>query len=125
MVGGMEGVVDVEEEEEEEEEEELLLLVALLVKGVMDGVGMSLATFCFFVPLSRALMFHPRTDASLTNTKAMWNPVIGMDGNKKGGHIVQPNENCYITPAFSGAHNWAELPHDPCVLRGPQQRGQH
>ena len=72
MVGGIEGVVDVEEdeaegegeEEEEEEEEELLLLVALLVKGVMDEARMSPATFCFFVPLFRALMFHPRTDAS-------------------------------------------------------------
>ena len=31
----------------------------------------------------------------------------------------------YITPAFSGAQKWAELLHKPCVLRGPQQRGQN
>ena len=64
VVGGIEGVVDIEEEEEEEEEEELLLLVALLVKDAMEGVGMPPATFYFFVPLFRALMSHPRTDAS-------------------------------------------------------------
>ena len=43
---------------------------------------------------------------------------------------------CYITPAFSGvpkvkrdkiriggAHKWAEMLHDPCILRGPQSQG--
>ena len=53
-----------EEEEEDVEEEELLLLAEVLVKGVMEGVGISPATFCLFDPLSRAPMFHPRTDAS-------------------------------------------------------------
>ena len=28
----------------------------------------------------------------------------------------------YITPAFSGAHKWAEVLHNPCVLRGCQNR---
>ena len=57
----------VEEEEEvvvvvEEEEEEQLAEV--LAKGVMEGVSISLATFCFFLLLFMALMFHLRTDAS-------------------------------------------------------------
>ena len=38
--------------------------MALWVNGVMEGVGMSPVTFCFFVPLFGALIFHPRTDAS-------------------------------------------------------------
>ena len=44
---------------------------------------------------------------------------------------------CYITTAFSGvpnkgdkiriggAHKWAEMLHHPCILGGPQQRGQN
>ena len=31
----------------------------------------------------------------------------------------------YLTPAFSGAHMLAELLRNPCVLGGPQTRGQH
>ena len=31
----------------------------------------------------------------------------------------------YLTPAFSGAHKWAELLHNPCILGGPQTRGQN
>ena len=31
----------------------------------------------------------------------------------------------YTTLAFLGAQKWAELLHDPCVLRGPQQQGQN
>ena len=53
---------DHEEEEEEEVEEEGFAEV--LVKGVMEGVGISPAAFCFFLPLLRASMFHPWTDAS-------------------------------------------------------------
>ena len=30
----------------------------------------------------------------------------------------------YITPAFLGAQNWAEMLHNHCILGGPQQRGQ-
>ena len=60
------GVVEEEEEGEEEEgeEEEEEGLVEVLVKGVMEGVGISPATFCFFLPLFKASMLHPRTDAS-------------------------------------------------------------
>ena len=29
----------------------------------------------------------------------------------------------YITPAFSGAQNWADWLHNPCLLGGPQQWG--
>ena len=53
----------VEWEEEEEDNEEALLVVALLVKGVMEGVGVS-ATFCFFVLSFKAPMSHLRTHAS-------------------------------------------------------------
>ena len=58
--GGMVGVRDVVggvewEEEEEEDDEEALLVVALLVKGVVEGVGVS-ATFCFFVLSFKAPM---------------------------------------------------------------------
>ena len=63
VVGGIGGVVE-EGEEEEEDEEELLLLREVLVKGVMERVGISPATFCLFDPLLRAPTFHPRTDAS-------------------------------------------------------------
>ena len=38
-------------------------MLTLLVKSVMDGVGISPVTFRFFVLLFRALMFHARTDA--------------------------------------------------------------
>ena len=31
----------------------------------------------------------------------------------------------YITPAFLGAHKWAEFLRNPCILGGPQQRGQN
>ena len=31
----------------------------------------------------------------------------------------------YITSAFSGAHKWAELLRNPCVLWGPQKRGHY
>ena len=62
--GGIGGVVDEEEEEEEVEEEEEEELAEVLVKGVIEGVGISPATFCFFLPLFRASMFHLRTDAS-------------------------------------------------------------
>ena len=34
------------------------------MKVVMEGVGVSPATFCLFDPLLRAPTFHPRTDAS-------------------------------------------------------------
>ena len=57
VASGIGGVV----EKEEEEEEELLLLAKVLVKGVMEGVSISPATFCLFDPLFRAPMFHPRT----------------------------------------------------------------
>ena len=67
--------MDIEEDEEEEEEEEvvelLLLVVALLVKGVMEGVGMSSATFCFFVLLLKPLMVHLRTDASSSSSATL------------------------------------------------------
>ena len=28
----------------------------------------------------------------------------------------------YLTPAFSGAHKWAEMLHNPCILGGPQRK---
>ena len=31
----------------------------------------------------------------------------------------------YLTPAFLGAHKWAEMLPNPCILGGPQQRGQN
>ena len=31
----------------------------------------------------------------------------------------------YLTNAFSGAHNWEELLHNPCMLVVPQARGQN
>ena len=40
------GRAEWEEEEEEEEEEELLLVVLLLVKGVVEGVGVSYICHC-------------------------------------------------------------------------------
>ena len=60
----MEEEEEHDDKDEDEEEEELLLLAEVLVKGVMEGVGVSPATFCLFNPLSRAPTFHPRTDAS-------------------------------------------------------------
>ena len=27
-----------------------------------------------------------------------------------------------LTPTFSGAHKWAEMPHNPCILGGPQTK---
>ena len=30
----------------------------------------------------------------------------------------------YLTPAFLGARQWAEMLPNPCILRGPEQRGQ-
>ena len=27
-----------------------------------------------------------------------------------------------LTPAFSGAHKWAEMLHNPCILGGPQTK---
>ena len=56
--------MDEEEEEEQGDEEEEEGLAEVLVKGVLQGVGISRATFCFFLPLLRASMFHPRTYAS-------------------------------------------------------------
>ena len=29
----------------------------------------------------------------------------------------------YLTPAFSGAHKWAEMLRNPCILREPQTKG--
>ena len=34
-------------------------------------------------------------------------------------------KEAYITPTFSGAYKWAELLRNPCVLRGPQKRGEN
>ena len=48
---------------EREEDEEALLVVALLVKGVVEGVGVS-ATFYFFVMSFKAPMSNLRTHAS-------------------------------------------------------------
>ena len=31
----------------------------------------------------------------------------------------------YLTPTFLGAHKWAEVLRNPCVLGGPQKRGQN
>ena len=31
----------------------------------------------------------------------------------------------YLTPAFLGARKWAEMLPNPCILGGPQQRGQN
>ena len=31
----------------------------------------------------------------------------------------------YITPAFLGAHKWAEVPPNPCILGGPHKREQN
>ena len=104
----------MEWEEEEEEEEELLLVVALLVKGVVEGVGVS-TTFCFFALSFEAPMSHLRTHAS--SSSGMWNGSMGMGSLKVRSHTIQPNracalgaiqnwptsgQNCYITPAFSG-----------------------
>ena len=30
-----------------------------------------------------------------------------------------------LTPTFSGAHKWARMLRNPCILRRPQQRGQN
>ena len=56
---------DDKAEDEDEEEEELMLLA--VVKGVMEGVAVSPATYFLCDPLLRAPTFHPRTDASSTS----------------------------------------------------------
>ena len=53
-----------EDDDEDEDEEEGELLLLAVVKGVIEGVGVSPATFCLFDPFLRAPTFHPRTDAS-------------------------------------------------------------
>ena len=40
--------------------------------------------------------------------------------NKEG-----QNQNWLPNPCLLRAHKWAEMLHNPCILRGPQQRGQH
>ena len=66
-----------------------MLLAEVLVKGVMESVGMSLATFCFFV-----VPFADGCFLLLSDTKAMWNGIIEMDGNRTGRHTIQPNHGC-------------------------------
>ena len=66
------------------------------MKAVMEGVGVSPATFCLFDPLLRAPTFHPRTDASSSSGPQQRGQ--NQSGPKRG-------RKCYITPAFSGVPN--------------------
>ena len=97
----------------------------------MEGVGISPATFCFFLPLFGALMFHPWTDASSSSvtrrpcgmgslgwTAAKWAEVLrhpafsgipkqrGTKSELATSPLPSRGPNrarkCYITPAFSG-----------------------
>ena len=50
--------------------------------------------------------------------------ACGGDGGMVGGKRDKIRSG-YITPAFFGAHKWAELLHNPCILGGPEKRGQN
>ena len=47
--------------------------------------------------------------------------ISGVPNAKRGEKI----RIGFLTPAFSGAHKWAEVLRNPCALMGPQQRGQN
>ena len=69
--------------------------------------------------------------------KMLHHPCILGGPQQRGQNQSGPTSGrkCYITPAFSGvptkgtkskwAHKWAEMLHHPCILGGPQQRGQN
>ena len=48
-------------------------------------------------------------------------PLHSQGSPKKGGQ----NQNWLSKPCLLGAHKWAEMLHNPCILGDPQQRGQH
>ena len=52
------------------------------------------------------------------------------EGNERGAKSACPPEGDKIrigslSPAFWGAHKWAEILRHPCILGDPQQRGQN
>ena len=47
-------------------------------------------------------------------------PAFSRVPNAKRGDKIRSG---YLTPAFSGAHKWAELLRNPCILKGPQSKG--
>ena len=56
--------------------------------------------------------------------KCYTTPAFSGIPNAKRGDKIRIG---YLTPAFSGAHKWAELLGNPCIFGGPQHkaRGQN
>jgi hypothetical protein len=53
----------------------------LPLRPALEGTTVPSANGCFLL---------------LSDTKAMWNGIIGMEGSKMGGHTVQPNRGCAL-----------------------------
>ena len=116
---------------EEEEEDEKEPVAEVLVKGVMERVCISQATFYLFLPPFGAFMFHPRTDASSSSvtlrpcgrgslgwTASKWaamlyKQTVVVHWGQFTGRLVQrmalvaargpkTGQKCYVTLAFSG-----------------------
>ena len=117
MGGVVEEEEEEEEDEEEEEEEEELLLVEVLVKDVMEGVGVSPATFCLFDPLLRAPTFHPRTDASSSSVTRRPGGMGSLGWRAAKWAAILYNQTVVVHwGQFTG-----RLLHHPCILGGVQQ----
>ena len=94
-------------------------MVALLVKGVMEGVGVPAATFCFFVPLFKPLMSLSRMDASSSVTcRPCVTPPLGPQ--QEGQNQKWLHHPCLLVGPKMGGNAT-----QPLRSRGPQQRGQN
>ena len=111
--------MEEEEEEEKEEEEEEEGLAEVLVKGVMEGVGISPATFCFFLPLFRASALRPRTDASSSSVtgRPCGMGSLGCTAAKWAAMLYKIRSG-YLIPAFSGVPNKGDK-----IKVGPKEGG--
>ena len=85
-----------EDEDEDEDEEEQLLLAEVLVKGVMEGVGVPPATFCLFDPLLRAPTFHPQTDASSSSVTRRPCGMGSLGWRAAKWAAIQPNQTVVV-----------------------------
>ena len=89
-----------------------MLLAEVLVKGMMEVVGMSPLTFGFFcaAPRGTIVPYPDRCFLRLSDTNTMWNGIIGMDGSKMGGHTIQPNRRCDSGAIRRWCKGWPWVP---------------
>ena len=95
------------------------------MKAVMEGVGVSPATFCLFDPLLRAQTFHPRKDASSSSVTRRPGGMGSLGWRAAKWAAILYNQTVvvhwgltYLTPAVSGVPNKGDK-----IKVGPEEGG--